>query len=58
MQVKTHTKPDWGLASCADSLELEIQTEEILACANGEEVQPFNFKIFSEKKLKSYYVEV
>jgi len=35
--VKTHTKPDWGLASCADSLELEIQTEEILACANGEE---------------------
>ena len=38
--MKTHTKPDWGLASCADSLELAIQTEEILACANGEEVQP------------------
>ena len=39
VQVKTHSKPDWGLASCADSLELAIQTEQILACANGEEVQ-------------------
>merc|ERR1719237_1978411 len=33
----SHSKPDWGLASCADSLELAIQTEQILACANGEE---------------------
>ena len=41
-QVKTHTGPDWGLADCADSLELEIEIEEIFACANGEEVKPRN----------------
>ena len=38
-QVRTHTGPDWGLAYCADSLELAIQAEQILACANGEKVQ-------------------
>ena len=54
VQVKTHSRPDWGLASCADSLELAIQTEQILACANGEEVQPAtlylrNLKVVAEK---------
>ena len=50
VQVKTHSKPDWGLASCADSLELAIQTEQILACANGEEVQDhLKLKVVAEK---------
>ena len=52
MQVKTHSKPDWGLASCADSLELAIQTEQILACANGEEVQPATLYLRNFKILK------
>ena len=50
-QVKTHTGPDWGLAACADSLELEIETEEIFACAKGEEVKPRNISMHEKAHL-------
>ena len=54
-QVKTHEMPDWGLASCIDSLNLASPSaDRILGCANGGEVR--SLTLFWNEKIRFYVV--
>merc|ERR1712004_10623 len=49
--VKTHEMPDWGLASCIDSLHLASPSaDRILGCANGGEGADLLFDLGVETK--------
>ena len=56
LQVKTHEMPDWGLASCIDSLNLASPSaDRILGCANGGEV--WSLTLFLENNKIMFYVK-